>query len=185
MKRVAYSLIAAAVAMALTACDGDDGAQGATGPKGEQGTAGQDGTNGTNGQDGVDGTDGTSGKDGVDGTDGTDGTDGRDGSYSVPGLVRIATVPAGAEVTGLFLSQGGDLFFNVQHPNDTNTETDNFNNTPFNTGTVGVLTGVNFNNLPSNIPVLQYLHQPWSNKRWFLQLANTKFWGKQVISSRS
>lgn len=149
MKRVAYSLIAAAVAMALTACDGDDGAQGATGPKGEQGTAGQDGTNGTNGQDGVDGTDGTSGKDGV---DGTDGTDGRDGSYSVPGLVRIATVPAGAEVTGLFLSQGGDLFFNVQHPNDTNTETDNFNNTPFNTGTVGVLTGVNFNNLPSNIP---------------------------------
>lgn len=28
MKRVAYSLIAAAVAMALTACDGDDGAQG-------------------------------------------------------------------------------------------------------------------------------------------------------------
>ena len=52
----------------------------------------------------------------------------------------------------LFLSEGGDLFFNVQHPNDTNTATDKFNSKPFNTGTVGVLTGVNFNNLPANIP---------------------------------
>lgn len=44
------------------------------------------------------------------------------------------------------------MFFNVQHPNDTNTATDKFNSKAFNTGTVGVLTGVNFNNLPANIP---------------------------------
>ncbi|WP_419146869.1 alkaline phosphatase PhoX [Pseudoalteromonas 'SMAR'] len=151
MKRVAYSLIAAAVAMSLTACDGDDGEQGPigpAGPQGEQGSAGQDGVDGSNGSNGQNGADG---QDGTDGQDGQDGVDGRDGSYSVPGLVRIATVPAGAEVTGLFLSEGGDLFFNVQHPNDSNTETDSFNSKPFNTGTVGVLTGVNFNNLPSAI----------------------------------
>ncbi|WP_440056333.1 alkaline phosphatase PhoX (plasmid) [Pseudoalteromonas sp. T1lg65] len=136
MKRVAYSLIAAAVAMSLTACDGDDGSQGPAGPQGEQGVTGQDGTDGADGKNGV---------------DGTNGVDGRDGSANVPGLVRIATVPAGAEVTGLFLTEGGDLFFNVQHPNDSNTKTDKFNNKAFNTGTVGVLTGVNFNNLPKNI----------------------------------
>ena len=32
-------------------------------------------------------------------------------------LTRVATVPLGAEITGMFL-EGGDLFFNVQHPSD-------------------------------------------------------------------
>lgn len=135
MKRIALSIVAAAITLALTGCDGKDGAQGQTGPQGEQGVVGQNGTDGTNGTNGTNGTDGSNGKDGANGA----------------GLVRIATVPAGAEVTGLFLTEGGDLFFNVQHPADTNTATESVNKRPYNTGTVGVLTGVNFNELPRNI----------------------------------
>lgn len=135
MKRIAYSLIAAAVTVALSACDGDDGKQG---PQGEQGVQGEQGTNGTNGKDGASA---------AKGNDGANGTDGQNGGS---GLIRIATVPAGAEVTGLFLSEQGDLFFNVQHPSDANTLVDG-NQRPYNGGTVGVLTGVNFNELPRNI----------------------------------
>lgn len=36
-------------------------------------------------------------------------------------LVRIATVPDGAEVTGLSTNAGGDLFLNAQHPGGKNT----------------------------------------------------------------
>lgn len=54
-------------------------------------------------------------------------------------LVRLATVPLGAEITGLELSPQGELFFNAQHPSDTLP-------VPFNRATVGVLEGVNFNN---------------------------------------
>lgn len=117
------SSVALAIMLALTACSGDDG------------------------RNGTDGTNGTAGAAGVDGTDGQDGTDGT----SVGQLVRLATVPSGAEVTGAFLSEEGDLFFNVQHPSSANTEVDSMNNRPYNTGTVGVLTGVNFNDLPEQI----------------------------------
>lgn len=127
MKRVAYSLIATAIALALTGCDGDDGEQGQTGAQGPTGEIGTPGVDGSNGNDGVDGSNG--------------GT----------GLTRLATVPAGAEVTGIFLSDMGDLFFNVQHPSDTNTAVDNINNKVINRGTVGVLRGINFNALPKNI----------------------------------
>ncbi|MBQ4838081.1 MULTISPECIES: alkaline phosphatase PhoX [Pseudoalteromonas] len=175
MKRIAYSLIASAVTLALTACSGDDGApgvQGQQGIQGEQGTAGpagengsngingadgtngKDGTNGINGENGVDGANGTDGADGEKGTDGVDGIDGVNGADGInggTGLVRIATVPRGSEVTGIFLTEQGDLFFNAQHPSDENTAVDSFNNRPFNTGTVGVLTGVNFNKLPRNL----------------------------------
>lgn len=130
MKHVAYSLIAGAIALALAGCDGDDGSQGEAGvqgPVGEIGTPGVDGQDGSDGQNGVDGSNGGS------------------------GLTRLATVPAGAEVTGIFLSEMGDLFFNVQHPSDTNTAEDSVNNKVINRGTVGVLRGINFNNLPKNI----------------------------------
>ncbi|WP_064435530.1 alkaline phosphatase PhoX [Pseudoalteromonas neustonica] len=136
MKRVAFSLIAGAVTLALTACNGDDGKQGVAGA---QGSVGQNGVDGTNGQNGVDGSNGQNGADGASGQNG--------GS----GLTRLATVPAGAEVTGIFLSDGGDLFFNVQHPSDTNTAQDSINGKVINRGTVGVLRGVNFNNLPRNV----------------------------------
>ena len=59
-------------------------------------------------------------------------------------------IGTGAEVTGAFLSDEGDLFFNVQHPSDANSETDR-NGAVFNRGTVGVLKGVNFNNLPTSV----------------------------------
>lgn len=123
-----YPLLLAA--LALAACDGDNGRNGI------------DGTNGANGADGVDGAPGADGIDGADGRDGSGGTG--------PKLTRIATVPLGAEVTGLFLTEEGDLFFNIQHPSDANTAVDG-NNLPYNKGTVGVLAGVNFNMLPKNL----------------------------------
>ena len=53
-------------------------------------------------------------------------------------LTRFATVPLGAEVTGLHVSAAGTLFMNIQHPDATNLY-------PFNRGTVGVVTGFNAN----------------------------------------
>lgn len=98
--------------------------------------------------DGDDGAQGSTGAAGQNGTDGLDGTNGSDGSAGK--LTRLATVPTGAEVTGIFLSQEGDLFFNAQHPSDSNTVTNAAGKT-FHAGTVGVLAGVNFNNLPETL----------------------------------
>ncbi|MBU2895076.1 DUF839 domain-containing protein [Colwellia sp. D2M02] len=99
--------------------------------------------------------DGDDGKDGINGADGAAGADGIDAPIvsvdHTPVLTRLATVPTGAEVTGAFLTDEGDLFFNVQHPSDANVETDKVNAKAFNKGTVGVLRGVNFNNLPKNV----------------------------------
>lgn len=126
LKHVKYSAIALAVTLSMTACslEGDDGADGVQGPAGEQGPVGDQGPIGEQGPQGDNA-----------------GT-----------LTRIATVPLGAEVTGIFLSEEGDLFFNVQHPSGTNTATNSVNEMPINTGTVGVLAGANFNNLPVTLP---------------------------------
>ncbi|MFY8352206.1 alkaline phosphatase PhoX [Pseudoalteromonas sp. SSM20] len=121
-KKIKMSALALSVLLALSACsDGDDGAQGPTGATGQAGADGQNG---------------------VDGTNGVDGSAGK--------LTRLATVPTGAEVTGIFLSEEGDLFFNAQHPADSNTIANSAGKT-FHTGTVGVLAGVNFNNLPATL----------------------------------
>ena len=61
-------------------------------------------------------------------------------------LKRFAVVPNDAEVTGLRISDQGDLFMNIQHPGKDNTA-------PYNKGTVGVFSGFNantddFTNLP-------------------------------------
>lgn len=48
---------------------------------------------------------------------------------------RYATLPLGAEVTGLFVTEN-DLFFNVQHPNETNSG--------INRGTIGVVPSPDF-----------------------------------------
>ncbi|WP_274052118.1 alkaline phosphatase PhoX [Thalassomonas haliotis] len=122
MNKFKLSALALSVAFVLTACNSDDGKAG---------------------KDGVDGTVGETGTPGVNGNNGVDGSVGK--------LTRIATVPQGAEVTGLFLTEAGDLFFNVQHPSDANTQVDAVNGKPFNRGTVGVLRGVNFNDLPDNL----------------------------------
>ena len=104
----------------------------------------EDGSNGIQGSAGSPGEQGLPGTGGAQGADGAQGTDGQAGAGL---LTRIATVPAGAEVTGIFLTADGDLFFNAQHPADSNIETDN-NAVAYNTGTVGVIEGINFNELP-------------------------------------
>jgi secreted PhoX family phosphatase len=58
-------------------------------------------------------------------------------------LTRLATLPLGAEATGLFATEAGDLFFNVQHPDDTNQP-------PFDRAAVGALTGVDIHALPDD-----------------------------------
>ncbi|KXS53643.1 MAG: cell surface protein [Marinobacter sp. T13-3] len=60
-------------------------------------------------------------------------------------LTRLATVPLGAEVTGLFLSEDGDLFFNVQHPSDSNTA-QNADGKTFSAAAVGVVRNADFSN---------------------------------------
>ena len=53
-------------------------------------------------------------------------------------LKRFAVTPNGAEVTGLRVSEQGDLFMNVQHPEPDNAA-------PYHLGTVGVFSGFNAN----------------------------------------
>jgi len=126
LRGIKYSAIALAVTLGMTACslEGDDGEDGVQGPVGEQGPIGEQGPVGEQGPQGD----------------------------SAGTLTRIATVPLGAEVTGIFLTDEGDLFFNVQHPSGTNAATTSVNAMPINTGTVGVLAGANFNNLPVTLP---------------------------------
>ena len=56
-------------------------------------------------------------------------------------LNRLATTVRGAEITGMFLTENGRFFFNVQHPSGANDQ-------PYDKGTVGALTGANLNDLP-------------------------------------
>ena len=49
-------------------------------------------------------------------------------------LIRFATVPVGAEVTGTWVGPDGTLFFNSQHPSAINVH-------PFNRGVIGVVNG--------------------------------------------
>jgi len=58
-----------------------------------------------------------------------------------PSLTRLAVLPQGAEATGLFLTEAGELFFNLQHPSAANRP-------PFHRATVGVLTGVYLRRVP-------------------------------------
>lgn len=54
--------------------------------------------------------------------------------YDGEKLHRFATVPVGAETTGLHVTADGTLFFNVQHPSGANPH-------PFNRGLIGVVNG--------------------------------------------
>ena len=147
-------LAAIMAASSLVACSGDDGDDGAAGPVGEQGPAGPQGPAGADSQDGQAGADGADGQTGADGADGQDGADGIGAGVTTEGLTRLATVPLGAEVTGAFITEAGDLFFNVQHPDSSNDATDEDGNS-YHTGTVGVVTGLNVNELPKNVISVQ------------------------------
>lgn len=70
------------------------------------------------------------------------------GSAKPERLARFATVPLGAEITGLEVSPNGDLFFNVQHPDDSNIE-------PYNLATIGVVEGLDINALPEDFTALE------------------------------
>lgn len=117
------ALLVTVPALVFVACGGDDGDNGAQGPQGEQGPAGSDGAT---------------------------GADARTVLPMAAGLTRIATVPLGAEVTGAFLTEDGDLFFNVQHPSSENDVAD-ADGVVFDRAVIGVLNGVNFNELPKNL----------------------------------
>ena len=69
------------------------------------------------------------------------GDDGKNGEDLTPQakLIRIATVPTGAEITGIYKTDNGELFFNVQHPNETLPS-------PENNAAVGAWVGVDFDN---------------------------------------
>ena len=122
----------------LVACGGDsDGDDGSTGVSGAPGNSGEQGLAGLNGNDGTAG---------INGTDGITGIDGKDGAPSNLGLTRLAQAPIGAEFTGMFLNADGTFFINVQHPSTGNTHTDSQAHI-FDKGTVGVVTGADFNNL--------------------------------------
>jgi len=84
---------------------------------------------------GDDGSNGTNGSNGADGTNGTNGIN----LTAAAKLTRIATVPVGAEITGIFLTDNDELFFNVQHPSDLSG-----NETP---AQVGVVTGFDWSTL--------------------------------------
>ena len=88
---------------------------------------------------GDDGTNGASGMNGVDGTNGQDLT-------TPAKLTRLATVPVGAEITGVFLTDNDELFFNVQHPSDLDG-----NDTP---AKVGVVKGFDWSTLDPLTPAL-------------------------------
>ena len=76
------------------------------------------------------------------GSDGKDGKDGQDltSAQPSPKLTRIATVPMGAEITGIFKTDNGELFFNVQHPDDSLPA-------PENDASIGVWNGIDIDQL--------------------------------------
>lgn len=66
-----------------------------------------------------------------------------DGDSSAVGakVIRLATVPKGAELTGVEVSPNGEVFFNIQHPSDTLPNGEN-------KAAVGAWIGVDIQNLP-------------------------------------
>ncbi|WP_408960620.1 alkaline phosphatase PhoX [Natrinema sp. 74] len=69
-----------------------------------------------------------------------------------PTLNRFATTVAGAEFTGMFLSEDGQLFFNVQHPSTAEGDSVAEGYLP---GAVGAVTGVDMNDLPADFSSVQ------------------------------
>ncbi|GKZ15813.1 alkaline phosphatase PhoX [Haladaptatus sp. T7] len=74
-------------------------------------------------------------------------TDGDHSNPNEPSLTRFATVPLGAEVTGLRVAPGGELFLNVQHPNEDNPA-------PYDASVVGAVVGIDGAEVPMDVPNL-------------------------------
>ena len=58
-------------------------------------------------------------------------------------IIRIVMLPPEAEATGMFVDENGNFFVNAMHP-----DIDNYK------ATVGVINGVDWNNLPEHVPAL-------------------------------
>ena len=58
-------------------------------------------------------------------------------------MTRIMMLPSKAEVTGMHIDANGNFFVNAMHPDD-----DNYK------ATIGVINGIDWNNLPSSVPEL-------------------------------
>lgn len=82
------------------------------------------------------------------GTGNGDGNGDDEQGETGPTLNRLATTVVGAEITGLFLTRDGELFFNVQHPDEDNV-------LPYDEGTVGALVGARIDDLASDFESVQ------------------------------
>ena len=71
------------------------------------------------------------------------GGGGGDDDSTPPSLTRIMTMPYDAEVTGMYVDANGNFFVNAMHPDDNYMD-----------ATVGVVKGVDWNNLPDSVPEL-------------------------------
>ena len=64
-------------------------------------------------------------------------------------MIRIMMLPPEAEVTGMYVDDQGRFFVNAMHPDE-----DNYK------ATIGVINGVDWNNLPDVVPELASTSQP-------------------------
>ena len=64
-------------------------------------------------------------------------------------MIRIVMLPPEAEVTGMYVDEHGRFFVNAMHPDE-----DNYK------ATIGVINGVDWNNLPDVVPELDASSQP-------------------------
>jgi len=70
-------------------------------------------------------------------------SNGGEQSATLP-LTRLATIPLGAELTGLEVTEEGDAFFNIQHPADSLPDAEN-------KAAIGAWVDANINELPAGI----------------------------------
>jgi secreted PhoX family phosphatase len=65
-------------------------------------------------------------------------------------MTRIMMFPSNAEVTGMHIDANGNFFVNAMHPDD-----DNYK------ATIGVINGIDWNDLPSSVPELASSSSEW------------------------
>ncbi len=85
------------------------------------------------------------GDDGKDGSQGPQGEQGQQGEAgqdlsAAPKLIRLATTPLGSELTGMYKTDNGEFFFNIQHPASSLPASENL-------AAVGAWTGVDVDKL--------------------------------------
>ena len=88
------------------------------------------------------------------------------------GQTRVATVPVGAEITGMYITEDGDFFMNIQHPSTAITG-------PYNKATVGVVVDANFNVLPG-----KFISTPAPSSDYAKQTVKTALGEYQVLAQQ-